>query len=110
MWYAPQTNWPMAQQWWGPYHPYTPYHHGMPSVHSPYPTPYPKPIMSYPNPMTSYPKSMTSPMQQAGILSQFKTSDGTYDIPKMMNTMGQMMSMVNQMGGMVKGLTQTFKV
>jgi hypothetical protein len=50
------------------------------------------------------------PQKQAGILSQFKTSDGTYDITKMMNTMGQMMNMANQVGGMMKGLTQTFKV
>jgi hypothetical protein len=112
MWYAPQTHWPMAQQWWMPYHPYAPYHYGMPSIYSPHPTPYPKPMMPPMKQTGMLPQKQAGmlPQKQAGILSQFKTSDGTYDITKMMNTMGQMMNMANQVGGMMKGLTQTFKV
>lgn len=43
------------------------------------------------------------------IMSQFKNSDGTYDINKMMNTMGQMIQTVNQIGGVLKGLVGAFK-
>jgi len=43
-------------------------------------------------------------------MSQFKTKDGTYDINKMMSTMGQMVNAVNQVGTMIKGLSQTFKM
>jgi hypothetical protein len=42
-------------------------------------------------------------------MAQFKNSDGTYDINKMMNTMGQMVNTVNQVNGMLKGLISTFK-
>ncbi|KYD18513.1 hypothetical protein B4168_1270 [Anoxybacillus flavithermus] len=42
-------------------------------------------------------------------MAQFKTKDGTYDINKMMNTMGQMINTVNQVNGMLKGLIGTFK-
>ncbi|WP_461200612.1 YppG family protein [Anoxybacillus sp. TBDG-1] len=44
------------------------------------------------------------------LLEQFKTKEGTYDITKMMNTMGQAVQVMNQMSGLVKGLTQTFKL
>lgn len=44
------------------------------------------------------------------LLEQFKTKKGTYDITKMMNTMGQAVQVMNQMSGLVKGLTQTFKL
>jgi hypothetical protein len=42
-------------------------------------------------------------------MSQFKNEDGAYDINKMMNTMGQMINTMNQVGGMLKGLVGTFK-
>jgi hypothetical protein len=42
-------------------------------------------------------------------MAQFKNSDGTYDINKMMSTMGQMINTVNQVNGMLKGLISTFK-
>ncbi|MBB5323352.1 hypothetical protein HNQ34_000429 [Anoxybacillus tepidamans] len=64
-----------------------------------YPTPYPKS-----NPMLKPP----TPAIQS-LMSQFKNSDGTYDINKMMNTMGQMINTINQANGVLKGLISTFK-
>lgn len=66
---------------------------------TPYPTPYPTP--------TPYFKQPPSGLQT--IISQFKKSDGQIDINKMMDTAGQMMSAVNQMGGLFKGVTSIFK-
>jgi hypothetical protein len=66
---------------------------------SPYPTPYPKP-----SPLLKPP----APAIQS-LMAQFKTSDGTYDINKMMNTVGQMINTVNQANGVLKGLINTFK-
>ncbi|WP_367178563.1 YppG family protein [uncultured Anoxybacillus sp.] len=43
-------------------------------------------------------------------MSNLKRKRGTYDITKMMNTMGQAVQVMNQMTGIVKGLTQTFKL
>ncbi|WP_240501874.1 YppG family protein [Bacillus sp. MUM 13] len=64
------------------------------------PNPYPKqPLMQKP--------------QSSGIgsvLNQFKTQDGSIDINKMMNTAGQMMSTMNQVSSMVKGVGSIFKV
>jgi hypothetical protein len=71
-----------------------------PPTFSPYPTPYPKPHSSI---------KPQAPGWQS-IMSQFKTKDGTYDINKMMSTMGQMVNAVNQVGTMIKGLSQTFKM
>lgn len=68
-------------------------------VGAPYMTSYPKP-----NPVLKPPTSGLP-----SIMSQFKTSDGTYDINKMMNTMGQMINTVNQVNGVLKGLISTFK-
>lgn len=44
------------------------------------------------------------------LLEQFKTKEGTYDITKMMNTVGQAVQVMTQMSGLVKALTQTFKL
>ncbi|APH04646.1 hypothetical protein A9C19_07725 [Bacillus weihaiensis] len=66
----------------------------------PFPTPYPKP--------TPYMKQQPSGFQT--VISQFKKSDGQLDFDKMMNTAGQMMNAVNQMGGLFKGVTSMFKV
>jgi hypothetical protein len=68
-------------------------------MNAPYPTPYPKPA--------PYLKQQTSGIQT--VISQFKKSDGQLDINKMMDTAGQMMSAVNQMGGLFKGVTSMFK-
>ncbi|MCP8968796.1 YppG family protein [Ectobacillus ponti] len=58
------------------------------------------------NPYTPYPamnkQNYMKKQQSPGIMSQFKTSDGNYDIPKMMNTAGQMMNAMNQVTGLLK--------
>jgi hypothetical protein len=68
-------------------------------MNAPYPTPYPKPA--------PYFKQQPSGLQT--VISQFKKSDGQLDLNKMMDTAGQMMSAVNQMGGLFKGVTSMFK-
>jgi hypothetical protein len=68
-------------------------------VNTPYSTPYPKPAPNF--------KQQTSGFQT--VISQFKKSDGQLDVNKMMDTAGQMMSAVNQMGGLFKGVTSMFK-
>ncbi len=70
-----------------------------PMMNTPYPNPYPTNINS-------------TPQQPAGFqsfMSQFQKQDGTYDINKMMDTAGQMMGAVNQLGGLVKGFKGVFK-
>lgn len=67
--------------------------------HSPYPpyAPYtPYPVMNKKNQMKQQPNQFSS------IMSQFKTSDGNYDINKMMGTAGQMMNTMNQVTGIIK--------
>ncbi|AEV19749.1 hypothetical protein GTCCBUS3UF5_24460 [Geobacillus thermoleovorans CCB_US3_UF5] len=49
------------------------------------------------------------PPPRPSFLAQFKNSDGTYDINKMMSTVGQMINTVNQVNGVLKGLLGTFK-
>jgi hypothetical protein len=44
------------------------------------------------------------------IMNSFKSQDGSLDFNKMVNTAGQMMSAVNQVSSMVKGLGGMFKV
>ncbi|MGQ4664329.1 YppG family protein [Metabacillus halosaccharovorans] len=66
----------------------------------PYPTPYPKPLPYFKQPQ---------PSGFQNVLSQFKKSDGQLDFNKMMDTAGQMMNAVNQMGGLFKGVTSMFK-
>ncbi|WP_421379149.1 YppG family protein [Bacillus salacetis] len=61
-----------------------------------------------------YPKGsfMVKP-QSSGmgtIMNSFKSQDGSLDFNKMVNTAGQMMSAVNQVSSMVKGLGGIFKV
>lgn len=56
------------------------------------------------------PMSPFASAKPPSLLEQFKTKEGTYDITKMMNTMGQAVQVMNQMSGLVKGLTQTFKL
>lgn len=90
----------------GPHWPQYPVH--------PYQQPPYWPTMGQPSPpMTPYPKpSPVLKPPSAGvpaIMSQFKTPDGTYDINKVMNTVGQMINTVNQANGVLKGLLSTFK-
>lgn len=69
-------------------------------LNNPYPTPYPKPMPYFKQPQAN---------GFQNVLSQFKKSDGQLDFNKMMDTAGQMMSAVNQMGGLFKGVTSMFK-
>jgi hypothetical protein len=68
-------------------------------MNTPYHTPYPKPAPNL--------KQQSSGFQT--VISQFKKSDGQLDYSKMMDTAGQMVSAVNQMGGLFKGVTSMFK-
>lgn len=68
-------------------------------MNSPYVTPYPKPT----------PLLKQQPSGLNTIMSQFKKSDGQLDLNKMIDTAGQMMNAVNQMGGLFKGVTSIFK-
>lgn len=68
-------------------------------MNSQYPTPYPKPVPNFKQQPTGF----------QTVISQFKKSDGQLDINKMMDTAGQMVSAVNQMGGLFKGVTSMFK-
>ncbi|KSU87867.1 hypothetical protein A2U94_19115 [Bacillus sp. VT 712] len=67
--------------------------------------------MPFPNP---YPKGNQQMKQQPNqfhsLMSQFKSSDGNYDVNKMMNTAGQMMGAMNQLTNLVKGFTGIFKI
>lgn len=103
------------QPYWPMYGEHAPQMGGM-NMMNPLPNPNmyymgPRPPVNnmYPNP---YPASSqkNQPKQMQSIMSQFKTSDGNLDINKMMNTAGQMMNAVNQLSGMVKGVTGIFKV
>ncbi|WP_175639683.1 YppG family protein [Metabacillus schmidteae] len=69
-------------------------------INQPYPTPYPKPMPYFKQPQ---------PSGFQNVISQFKKSDGQLDFNKMMDTAGQMMNAVNQMGGLFKGVTSMFK-
>lgn len=75
-----------------------------------YPNTYPTNNYSNPNP---YPKQNFLPKQPGGmqsLINSFKSQDGSVDFNKMMNTAGQMMTAVNQVSSLVKGLGGIFKV
>lgn len=99
--------WPTVQPWSAMQMPHVPYY--------PYysqPIPFPSPPVAPPT-VPPFMPSMTpiAPvLKPPSLLEQFKTKEGTYDITKMMNTMGQAVQVMNQMSGLVKGLTQTFKL
>ncbi|MGG1557492.1 YppG family protein [Geobacillus thermoleovorans] len=83
------SSFPSAPGHW----PFVPSTYAAPPAH---PASYPKPGPLLPPPRPSF-------------LAQFKNSDGTYDINKMMSTVGQMINTVNQVNGVLKGLLGTFK-
>ncbi|MBP3040029.1 YppG family protein [Bacillaceae bacterium Marseille-Q3522] len=63
--------------------------------------------------MNPYPKNSFMPKQPAGmksVMNSFKAQDGSYDIPKMVDTAGQMINAFSQVSSMVKGLGGFFKV
>lgn len=53
--------------------------------------------------------SNSQSFQFSSILNQFKNSSGSYDVPKMMSTAGQMMNTMNQVGGIFKQIGFFFK-
>lgn len=67
---------------------------------TPYPT-QPKKVNQQNNSQQSF--------QFSSILNQFKNSSGSYDVPKMMSTAGQMMNTMNQVGGIFKQIGVLFK-
>ncbi|WLR43696.1 YppG family protein [Bacillus carboniphilus] len=60
-----------------------------------------------------YPRPLPySPAKNGGfntVLSQFKNKEGNLDYNKMMNTAGQMVNTMNQVGSLVKGFGSIFK-
>jgi hypothetical protein len=68
------------------------------------------PQFPYPVQMKQSQSGKKEPSQFQSILSQFKSSDGNYDINKMMNTAGTVMNTMNQLGGMVKQVGAFFSV
>lgn len=77
-----------------------------------YPSPNQYPQMNgYPS-ANPYPKQSFMPKKPGGmqsLLNSFKSQDGSVDFNKMMNTAGQMMTAVNQVSSLVKGLGGMFK-
>ncbi|MGF2716287.1 YppG family protein, partial [Bacillus cereus] len=59
------------------------------------------PKQPYPT-MNKQKQQQQQPSQFSSFVSQFKSSDGNYDVNKMMNTAGQMMNAMNQVTGIVK--------
>lgn len=53
--------------------------------------------------------SNSQSFQISSILNQFKNTSGSYDVPKMMSTAGQMMNTMNQVGGLFKQIGFFFK-
>nr|WP_242217575.1 YppG family protein [Bacillus cereus group sp. BfR-BA-01380] len=80
----------------------------LPQMNQPMFYPPKQPIQSSFYPHTPYPMmnkqnyTKQQPSQFSSLMSQFKTSDGNYDINKMMGTAGQMMNTMNQITGIVK--------
>ncbi|NTU25365.1 hypothetical protein HPX95_04020 [Bacillus tequilensis] len=87
-------------------------HYGQQDYYQPY-----APIQSMPPmqpPVFSNPYPIPQPNQQQpsqfqSIMSQFKKANGQFDFNKMMDTTGQVMSAMNQVGSLIKGFTSFFK-
>ncbi|WEV83846.1 YppG family protein [Bacillus velezensis] len=92
--FYPNQEYGHMQQPFAPPPPQTAMPGGQPGFVNPYPVPRPNQQQS---------------SQFSGILSQFKKTNGQFDFNKMMDTTGQMVSAVNQVGSLVKGLTSIFK-
>ena len=63
--------------------------------------------------MNPYPKQSFMPKKQGNMksfMNSFKSQDGSIDFNKMMDTAGMMMSAMNQVTGLVKGVGGIFKV
>lgn len=63
--------------------------------------------------LNQYPNQALMPKQSNGIqtfMNSFKAQDGSVDIPKMVNTAGQMVSAISQVQSMIKGFGGMLKV
>ncbi|MDA7025598.1 YppG family protein [Bacillus sp. CLL-7-23] len=63
----------------------------------------------YPNPYPQARPDVNQPSQLQNFMSQFKKKNGQLDFSKMMDTAGQMMSTVNQLGSLAKSFIGFFK-
>lgn len=92
--FYPNQEYGQIQQPYNPAPPQAGMPGGPPGFVNPYPVPRPNQQQS---------------SQFSGILSQFKKTNGQFDFNKMIDTTGQMVSAVNQVGSLVKGFTSIFK-
>ncbi|MHA6486193.1 YppG family protein [Bacillus cabrialesii] len=86
-------------------------HYGQQDFYQPYsplqPMPMQPPVFSNPYPIPR--PNQQQPSQFQSIMSQFKKANGQFDFNKMMDTTGQVMSAMNQVGSLIKGFTSFFK-
>ena len=73
----------------------------------------PNPFLQFQQNVQHYPgegmNTQKQPSTFGNILNQFKGQNGSYDMNKMVGTAGQMVTAVNQMTGLVKGIGGIFK-
>lgn len=89
--------------------PYNQYSTVEPFYFSSFPTPFFSPQLPI---MTPYPKPMPIIIPNGGnspFMTSFKKEDGQLDFNKMMDTAGQVVSAMNQMSSLLKGVSQIFK-
>ncbi|MCC2928756.1 YppG family protein [Bacillus sp. LBG-1-113] len=91
--------------------PYVPQHYGQQEFYQPYIPPQSMPMQPpvFPNPYPIARPNQQQPSQVQSIMSQFKKANGQFDFNKMMDTTGQVMSAMNQVGSLIKGFTSFFK-
>ncbi len=86
-------------------------HYGQQDYYQPYAPihsmPMQPPVFSNPYPIPR--PNQQQPSQFQSIMSQFKKANGQFDFNKMMDTTGQVMSAMNQVGSLIKGFTSFFK-
>lgn len=86
-------------------------HYGQHEYYQPYvpnqSMPMQPPVFSNPYPIPR--PNQQQPSQFQNIMSQFKKANGQFDFNKMMDTTGQVMSAMNQVGSLIKGFTSFFK-
>lgn len=90
---------------------YVPQHYGQQEFYQPYIPPQSMPMQPpvFPNPYPIPRPNHQQPSQVQSIMSQFKKANGQFDFNKMMDTTGQVMSAMNQVGSLIKGFTSFFK-
>ncbi|MFJ9291772.1 YppG family protein [Bacillus halotolerans] len=90
---------------------YVPQHYGQQEFYQPYIPPQSMPMQPpvFPNPYPIPRPNQQQPSQVQSIMSQFKKANGQFDFNKMMDTTGQVMSAMNQVGSLIKGFTSFFK-